>query len=237
MKRVKRRRSRFTTIRRDRNEPSIIQAYERYGATVWRLASFNHKGLPDLWVNPPNGPGFFVEIKTATGTISEAQSKFKEHTPVQVVRTPKEARKTVGKTSKSSRVLDRTDSHLKTRIRLSHRKHRSRKRAIRKWLEEGAEVWFLQLVDPGLPHFWVKPRNRSGFFAHIGGFGKTHHEQRFATLNAVFEDKSIPTRRRKRKKRKRQAERAGCCCLLPLLSAGAALLVSAALLLGNLFLA
>ena len=205
--------SRYETLHRDSNEPSIIETYERSGATVWRLASLNRGGLPDLWVNPPNGPGFFVEVKTATGTLSESQLVFKAHTPVHVVRTPKEARSTLGKTDIVLSKPFRRRSSLKTRIRKSRRRNRLFGLAIWQWEQDGAEVWVLERLDNGLPHFWVKPRYGSGFFAHIGNFGNTRPQIRFADLNHV-DEMNISRSRRRRSKRKRRTQSAGCIVVI-----------------------
>jgi hypothetical protein len=58
--------------KRDANEPAIVDALEAIGVTVHRLS---HPGLPDLlcW---HRREGFrLVEVKTATGTLTEAQQR------------------------------------------------------------------------------------------------------------------------------------------------------------------
>ena len=197
----KNRYEKYVTIYHDKNEASIIEAYERCGAKIWRLASFNRTGLPDLWINPPNGPGFFVEVKTATGTLSEPQKKFRAHTKVHVVRTSKEVRRTLGESSSYTSPPSKRRNSFKTKIRKSRRKNRLFGPAIRKWQETGAEVWVLERLDNGLPHFWVKRPNSPGFFAHIGSFGNTAKQQLFSTYNEVFEDMGIHSPRSKYKRK------------------------------------
>lgn len=232
------------TLSRKSGEAGIVLAFEEEGTAVWRLACLNRGGLPDLWVNPPNGPGFFVEVSTEKRKPSAEEIAFAEHTTVHYVHSPLEARpllsllenrKVKYGESEEEKEERKPIPAQKRRYSLYRGKFRIRKRGRKRfehvsqryeqWKKEAAQVWFLERIDDGMPHCWVKPKNAAGYFAHLSEFGKrTKPQKRFATHNAVRKI-VIP-----------KPPSTGCC-LLPFLSAGAALLVSAALLLGNAFLA
>ena len=194
----------YCTIHRDANEAEIILEYERYGATVWRLACTRRKGLPDLWVNPRQGSGFFVEVKTKFGQLSPEQCDFRNHTPVRVVRTVRQVRETLGENAGNPECTRPSKARTRFRSRkfsIRCRRHRQLGLAIWQWQEEDAQVWVLELLDSGLPHFWVKPPDGPGFFAHIGSFGSSSHQQHFAAHNyvqkVIFPSKPKATRVRK----------------------------------------
>ncbi len=81
--------------RRDDNEQAIVVALEQVGAVVYRM---DEEGVPDLLVGWC-ARTFLLEVKSATGTLTEAQEGFflrwKGVAPV-IVRTPMEALRAIG---------------------------------------------------------------------------------------------------------------------------------------------
>jgi hypothetical protein len=75
------------THRRDANHDEIKLALEGRGCKVRSLSSNQGDGIPDLlvlWC----GDVFLVEVKTPTGNLTEAQTRFiKEGWPVRICRT------------------------------------------------------------------------------------------------------------------------------------------------------
>ena len=71
--------------KRDRNEAAIVQALVKFGAQVLRL---NGAGIPDLAVHY-RGRVWLMEVKSATGTLTEAQQAC--DFPREVVRSPEDA--------------------------------------------------------------------------------------------------------------------------------------------------
>jgi ribosomal protein L16/L10AE len=74
--------------RRDANEPAIVQALEAVGAEVWRLSG---TGIPDLLVWHVRCGVLLMEVKTKSGTLTDAQVQANRRLPVHVVRTVDEA--------------------------------------------------------------------------------------------------------------------------------------------------
>lgn len=80
--------------RRDSNEPDIVSALVKAGATVMKLSDI---GYPDLLVGykKPDGTpvNMLLEVKTAKGVITEDQQKFidKWQGVVYVVRSAEQA--------------------------------------------------------------------------------------------------------------------------------------------------
>jgi len=80
--------------KRDKNERLIISALTKAGCTVWQV---NSPGLPDLHVKNPSGELVWLEVKSKTGTLTDAQKRLKaEGLPFTVVRTVAEAFKACG---------------------------------------------------------------------------------------------------------------------------------------------
>ncbi len=194
----------YCTIHRDANEAGIILEYERYGATVWRLACTRRKGLPDLWVNPRQGSGFFVEVKSSSGKLLPEQRDFQSHTHVRVVHKAWEVGETLGLNADHLEPTppNKERAHpLSRKFSIRQRQHCQFDPAIRQWRKQGIQVWVLEKLDFGLPHFWVKLPDAPGLFAHIGSFGSSSHQQHFAAHNyvqkVIFPSKPKATRVRK----------------------------------------
>jgi Holliday junction resolvase len=77
----------------DSNQPSIVEALEKRGATVQRLNKIKD-GCPDILVGYW-GDNFLMEIKTADGTLTEDEREWIEkwNGNVFVVRTIEDALK------------------------------------------------------------------------------------------------------------------------------------------------
>lgn len=75
--------------RRDASEPEVIDALERCGELVFKLAQ---KGLPDLLtVNVHTKRISLVEVKTKKGKLRETQSGWEEDgLPVSILRSAEE---------------------------------------------------------------------------------------------------------------------------------------------------
>lgn len=76
--------------RTDANHAEIRQAMRDVGAEVEDLSGCG-KGMPDTLVLTPDGRLLLVEIKTATGKLTQPQIKFHARFPVHVVRSVREA--------------------------------------------------------------------------------------------------------------------------------------------------
>lgn len=73
--------------RRDANESEIIRALERIGCVVYRVSA---AGLPDT-LTYRHGVWLPIEIKTARGRLTDAQTRTIAQTPFPVVSSVAEA--------------------------------------------------------------------------------------------------------------------------------------------------
>lgn len=73
----------------DGNHAEIREAFRSVGASVCDLSAVG-EGCPDLLVGFRTHL-YLVEVKSSTGTLTEAQEAFLAHFPVHVVRTVEEA--------------------------------------------------------------------------------------------------------------------------------------------------
>lgn len=75
--------------RRDANEPDIIKALRQTGIIVQQISA---PGLADLVAfDPLSGHFRLLEVKSAKGTLTEAQVEMHQSMPIDVVRTPEQA--------------------------------------------------------------------------------------------------------------------------------------------------
>lgn len=89
---------RYAAAKADANQPEIVKALRRHGASVLHLHTVGH-GCPDLAVGVA-GSTYLLEIKDGSGKLTAQEEEFfklwKGH--VAIVRTPAEAVAAVGLT-------------------------------------------------------------------------------------------------------------------------------------------
>lgn len=70
---------------RDKNEPEIIAALERFGYHVIRIHDASPPGAPDL-IASKGGKVFLIEVKSDRGRFSSSQERMFEIHPIYVLR-------------------------------------------------------------------------------------------------------------------------------------------------------